>query len=315
MVQYGLLTGLIAVGAILAIDGLGGQVSSTFAAVSERIEDKLDEINYNNGCYNPKNVGQVGTAGMWGECTGMLIVDNAMLRGAAAPAAGGDGSFDLSANGQTYSFAEGGGDVFTGQVTDMSRLFDGTSFNGAIGYWETDRVTDMSAMFRDNASFNQPIAGWETENVTDMAAMFQGAGAFNQPIGNWETARVRDMSEMFSGAGSFDQPIGRWNTARVVDMGYMFSGASDFSADLSSWNVANVVEFEGMFFNASSFSADLSGWDTTSATAMGGMFSNASAFNADLSGWCVDFATNKPFGFDQGASAWTDPRPVWGTCP
>jgi hypothetical protein len=45
------------------------------------------------------------------------------------------------------------------------------------------------------------------------------------------------------------------------------------------------------------------------------MFNAASAFNQDLSGWCVTRITSQPVGFDNGATSWTKPRPVWGTCP
>jgi hypothetical protein len=50
------------------------------------------------------------------------------------------------------------------------------------------------------------------------------------------------------------------------------------------------------------------------------MFLNASSFNADLSFWCVTLIPTVPssggiVSFDGGASSWTLPRPIWGTCP
>jgi len=48
---------------------------------------------------------------------------------------------------------------------------------------------------------------------------------------------------------------------------------------------------------------------------MAWMFDKAYAFNQDLSGWCVKNITSKPTNFDYGASSWTMPRPIWGTCP
>ena len=91
-------------------------------------------------CYNSANVGTVGQAG-WAGCAGMLIVDGAMLRGATGLT--GDNSFAITSGGVTYTFADDGLNVFTGQVTDMGLLFIGTSFNGDIGYWDTSRVTNM----------------------------------------------------------------------------------------------------------------------------------------------------------------------------
>jgi len=45
------------------------------------------------------------------------------------------------------------------------------------------------------------------------------------------------------------------------------------------------------------------------------MFLNATSFNQDLSGWCVSLIPSEPTLFDDGASAWILPKPVWGTCP
>ncbi|WP_366513687.1 BspA family leucine-rich repeat surface protein [Psychrobacter sp.] len=45
------------------------------------------------------------------------------------------------------------------------------------------------------------------------------------------------------------------------------------------------------------------------------MFAGASSFNQDLSQWCVANIASKPNNFDNDATAWTKPKPVWGTCP
>jgi len=45
------------------------------------------------------------------------------------------------------------------------------------------------------------------------------------------------------------------------------------------------------------------------------MFEDAVAFNQDLSSWCVSNIPFAPAAFDRRATAWTLPRPVWGTCP
>ena len=41
-------------------------------------------------------------------------------------------------------------------------------------------------MFLNANVFNQPIGSWNTNNVTDMSAMFSSADYFNQPIGAWD---------------------------------------------------------------------------------------------------------------------------------
>jgi surface protein len=70
-----------------------------------------------------------------------------------------------------------------------------------------------------------------------------------------------------------------------------------------------------MFEKATTFNQDISGWDTGNVNNMNLMFYIATAFNQDLSGWCVTNIQNEPTDFDSGATAWTLPRPVWGTCP
>ena len=60
---------------------------------------------------------------------------------------------------------------------------------------------------------------------------------------------------------------------------------------------------------------DIALWDTSQITSMNNMFSNNPTINRDLSGWCVSNIPTKPAGFDNGATAWVLPRPIWGTCP
>jgi len=153
-----------------------------------------------------------------------------------------------------------------------------------------EAVTDMSFMFWTASSFNQDIGGWDTSSVTDMGYMFYYASAFNQDIGGWDTSSVTNMYGMFAFASSFNQDIGGWDTSSVTNMGYMFVAAS-------------------------SFNQDIGGWDTSSVTNMDGMFRTASSFNQDLSGWCVELISSEPSYFDSYATSWTEPRPIWGTCP
>ena len=70
-----------------------------------------------------------------------------------------------------------------------------------------------------------------------------------------------------------------------------------------------------MFHNNDAFNRDIGSWNVSNVTNMAGMFKNAVAFNQDLSSWCVSNIPFAPAAFDRRATAWTLPRPVWGTCP
>jgi hypothetical protein len=45
------------------------------------------------------------------------------------------------------------------------------------------------------------------------------------------------------------------------------------------------------------------------------MFYYANSFNQDLSEWCVSNISSQPSNFASGATSWTLPQPIWGTCP
>jgi surface protein len=164
-------------------------------------------------CSDAGNIGLVGQAG-WSGCAGMLIVNTAMLKAAASPSVGGNGSFGIEGpDGITYTFGNSVHNVYTGQVTDMQGLFSSTSFNADIGYWDTSKVTTMHSMFQRNPSFNQPISGWDTSNVLLMGRMFGEATAFNQDLSGWCVTNIPAKPSFFDTiASSWGLPRPVWGT-------------------------------------------------------------------------------------------------------
>ena len=204
----------------------------------------------------------------------------------------------------------------TSSVTDMHQMFyEAAAFDKDIGSWNTSSVADMSYMFEGADVFNQDIGSWDTSSVTNMTSMFNEAASFNKDIGSWDTSSVTTMGAMFYDAESFNQDIGSWDTSSVTGMVNMFSGAAAFNKDIGSWDTSSVTTMNLMFNEAASFNKDIGGWDTSSVDQMHSMFSRATTFNGDLSGWCVSGIRSEPTDFDDRADSWTEPRPVWGTCP
>jgi len=180
-------------------------------------------------------------------------------------------------------------------VSNMGEMFIGcTSFDGAIGHWNTSSVTNMYALFTNASAFNQPIGNWNTANVTDMALMFDGATAFNQLISGWDVGNVTRMFQMFNNATAFNQPLDGWNTTSVTHMGSMFRNATMFNQPIGSWNTVAVTEMWQMFSNAGSFNQPIQAWNVARVTSMNAMFAGASSFNQNLGSWDLSSVNDVP---------------------
>ncbi|MCL6259840.1 BspA family leucine-rich repeat surface protein [Aquiflexum sp. TKW24L] len=135
-----------------------------------------------------------------------------------------------------------------------------------------------------------------TSLVTDMRTLFWGS-ELNQRIGNWDVSKVTDMSWMFLDS-KFNQPIGSWDVSSVIDMEGMFA----LSSEIILWDPVFGV-----------FNQPIGDWDVSKVTNMDYIFWQNQQFNQDLSNWCVANIPKAPK--DYSNSAWTLPKPVWGTCP
>ena len=94
--------------------------------------------------------------------------------------------------------------IDTSLITDMSKLFMKTHFDGDISEWNVSNVEDMSYMF-ENSDFNGDISEWNVSNVEDMYAMFTNS-KFNGDISKWNVSNVKDMSDMFDDSPLENKP-------------------------------------------------------------------------------------------------------------
>ena len=99
---------------------------------------------------------------------------------------------------------------------------------GPISDWNTSQVTNMSYLFT-GCSFNEDISHWDVSKVTYMNGMFAVARLFNGDISHWNVGQVKDMSYMFAGASSFNGDIRNWNVSKVTTTSCMFIGATLFN--------------------------------------------------------------------------------------
>jgi surface protein len=111
------------------------------------------------------------------------------------------------------------------------------------------------------------------------------------------TSLVTDMTDLFFNM-SFNRPIGNWDVSNVTTMAGMFA-----------------IESEWVFWDPDfkSFNQPIDKWDVSQVTNMDRMFRENLEFNQDLSKWCVAKIPTIPKDFTN--SAWTLPKPIWGTCP
>ena len=115
--------------------------------------------------------------------------------------------------------------------------------NCNLNFINTSKITDMSRLF-ETSSFDGDISGWDVHNVENMSSMFIGS-KFNRDISNWDVRNVNDMHDMFA-SSNFNGDISKWDVSKVKSMTFMFYD-SQFDGDISKWDVSKVTDIRGMF--------------------------------------------------------------------
>jgi surface protein len=111
-------------------------------------------------------------------------------------------------------------------VSNMTKLFSNSTFNGNISKWNTSKVEDMSLIFW-KSEFNGDISDWSLNSVRKANLMF-ALSAFNNDISN-----VTHMDECFA-YSNFNGDISKWDVSSVISMSRIFT-ESTFNQDISDW--------------------------------------------------------------------------------
>ena len=185
--------------------------------------------------------------------------------------------------------------------TSLSRFFkDLPKLETITGleYLNTEKVTDMSYMFRNCSSLTSlDVTKLNTAKVSNMSYMFSGCTNLTSlDVTKFNTANVTNMSDMFRNCSALTSlDVSKFNTVNVTNMGRMFSNCSALtSLDVTNFNTEKVTYMVYMFSGCSKLtSLDASKFNTVNVTNMGRMFSNCSALTSlDVTNFNTKKVTN-----------------------
>ena len=142
--------------------------------------------------------------------------------------------------------------IITKEVSSMKPFFDAggkcaystaTSFEGAIQFSDTSKVTSMKSMFSDCSSLTS-IPQLDTSKVTNMYNMFFYCSRLTT-IPQLDTSNVTNMYNMFYSCSKLSN-IPQLNTSNVTSMNSMFSSCSRLTT-IPQLDTSNVTSMNNMF--------------------------------------------------------------------
>lgn len=173
------------------------------------------------------------------------------------------------------------------------------------------------------------ITVWPTEGGSGARIDVSDGQVFDYPATERQRIEVTLTEQSTISIGG-DLDAISFNTespTKLLSWGKEKKGVAFSGSNIQVWPLAtNIIEvpnelpswitfLEEFFSNSPEFNQDISAWDVANVDRMDRMLAYCSSFNQDLSGWCVPLIASEPADFSTGATAWTLPKPIWGTCP
>lgn len=147
-------------------------------------------------------------------------------------------------------------------LASFDNIFQSTSFDEHLSFWDTKKVTLMKGFFQAPISTNLGClqscifqvyvrggALFLTILVMDYISsdgkwteqFAPGVTKFNGDVSSIQTGNLVQLAGAFKNS-DFIRPLASWNTAKLTKMSDLFSGRN-FNQDISGWSVSEIIAF------------------------------------------------------------------------
>jgi hypothetical protein len=202
------LVGLVLAGLVPPARSNSGATHPGTRALEDQSDDDMGDIEVGSGSGEPVPSPPPPSPAVFANRTELLIARDAWCTNTAIAREryGNISEWDISA------------------VDDLSMIFC-----ACVTEWCLENRPECNGAC---STFDEAIGGWNTSAVTTLADAFQGASAFNHPLDAWQTSRVTSLWGTFYDAASFNQPLESWDTTQVSTLRMAFRDASAFNQPL-----------------------------------------------------------------------------------